>query len=527
MNAEHYPVVIIGTGPTGMVAASLLARFGVDCLVLDRWTDVFAQPRAVHLDDEVYRILGELGLADDFASISRPGHGLRLIDRRLRTIAEFTRDPDSAPHGFPPANMFDQPELEQIMRAAMNRYDSVTFRGECEVTDVANKRDHAVVRYTDRASGADRFVTADYVLGCDGARSTVRSAIGSKMRDLGFEQRWLVIDVATGTDLQQWDGVHQLADPDRAGTYMRIGESRYRWEFRLHDHETTADFSNIDTVRPLIAPWIGTTANVDLELIRVAEYTFRAQVVDRWRDRRVFLLGDAAHLTPPFIGQGMGAGVRDAKNLIWKLVGVLHGVLPNSALETYQQERGPHADAMIKLAVTIGWAMTGGGERTAALRQRLFPLLARLPGVAARVTDSATPALHRSAYVRRAPGLTRGLAGTLCPNAIIDRGKRFDDVAPDQFVIVSLTAPTGGQHREILRRGAAALVVGASSELGEWLRGAHASAALVRPDKTVMATSRSLASLHTLVPASAVPVAGRAQPPAVPLIAATLSATDV
>lgn len=526
MTAEHHPVVIIGTGPTGMVAASLLARYGIECLVLDRWSEVFAQPRAVHLDDEIYRILGDLGLAEEFASISRPGHGLRLIDRRMRTIAQFTRDPKSAPHGFPPANMFDQPELEQLLREAMSRQNTVTFRGNCEVSDVANARDHVLVRYTDKTSGEPRFVTADYVLGCDGARSSVRASIGSSMRDLGFEQRWLVIDVATETDLKQWDGVHQLADPDRAGTYMRIGDSRYRWEFELKDNETTADFLDLDSVRPLIAPWVGAAGKLDLELIRVAEYTFRAQVADRWRDRRVFLLGDAAHLTPPFIGQGMGAGIRDAKNLIWKLAGVMCGTLPESALGTYQQERAPHAESMIKLAVTIGWAMTGGGERTAVARQCLFPVLARLPGVSRRVTDSATPTLRRSPYVRRLPGQIRSLAGTLCPNAVVGGGGgRFDRVAPDHFVIVTLTAPTDAQLREIRRRGAQVLVVAALSDLGHWLHGGRACAALVRPDKTVMCTSRSLSALHTSVPASAIPVDARVHTPSAALIAAAPTAS--
>ena len=508
MSTRHYPVVIIGTGPTGMVAACLLARFGIECLVLDRWNDVFVQPRAVHLDDEIYRILGDLGVAEHFASISRPGLGLRLIDRDMRTIAEFVRDPDDAPHGYPPANMFDQPELEHVLRTAMNGYDTVTFRGEVEVTDVANRRQHAVVRYIDRTSGDRHNVTADYVLGCDGANSTVRARIGSTMRDLGFEQRWLVIDVATDSDLKQWDGVHQLSDPERAGTYMRIGARRYRWEFRLHDGESTADYPDLDSVRPLIAPWISSTADADMELIRVAEYTFRAQVADRWRDRRVFLLGDAAHLTPPFIGQGMGAGVRDAKNLIWKLAGVVRGVQPESALESYQQERAPHAESMIKLAVTVGWAMTGGGARSAALRQKLFPLATRMPGVSNRVTDSATPALRNSAYVRRTPA-RRGLAGTLCPNPALGDGRRFDDVAPDQFVVVTLTKPTDEQHREIQRRGAHVLDVTTSSALGRWLRRGHSVAAIVRPDRTVMATSRSLAALHTVVPSSAIPVDAR------------------
>ena len=183
------------------------------------------------------------------------------------------------------------------------------------------------VTFTDRCDGRTHTVDADYVLGCDGANSVVRGQIGSTMRDLKFEQRWLVVDVATDADLHQWEGVHQVCDPARAGTYMRIGETRYRWEFQLLAGESADDFRTLAALRPLIEPWTAGVRDDRLDLLRVTEYTFRAQIADRWRRGNVFLLGDAAHLTPPFVGQGMGAGLRDAMNLAWKLAGVLDGTL--------------------------------------------------------------------------------------------------------------------------------------------------------------------------------------------------------
>ena len=185
----------------------------------------------------------------------------------------FPRDPGVKPNGFPPANMFDQPELEHILRDKMTSHKTVEFRGGIEITETANMRDHVRIKYVDIDSGESRCITADYVLGCDGANSTVRSSIGSTMTELGFAQRWLVIDVSTAADLQQWDGVHQLCDVDRAGTYMRIGTERYRWEFRLRDDESADDFTELDQVRPLIAPWLGTAHTPDLKLIRSIEYT--------------------------------------------------------------------------------------------------------------------------------------------------------------------------------------------------------------------------------------------------------------
>src|SRR5262249_14788369 len=159
------------------------------------------------------------------------------------------------------------------------------------------------------------------------------SAIGAKLDSLGFEQRWLVVDVETTVELGHWEGVHQLCDTNRAGTYMRIGLTRHRWEFQLQAEETFHHFGTIDQLAPLLRPWVGSTALTDLVVVRAAEYTFRAAVADRWRQGPVFLLGDAAHLTPPFVGQGLGAGLRDADNLAWKLHGVVTGRLDPSTLD--------------------------------------------------------------------------------------------------------------------------------------------------------------------------------------------------
>ncbi len=477
-----------------MTAATLLAQRGVDCLVLDRWAGVYPQPRAVHLDDEIYRVIARLGIADEFAAISRPTVGLRLLDNRSRVLAEFHRDPSHSPNGFPQANMFDQPEFEGLLRANLKRYPNAQLRCDALVTELTESGKCVRVTFTDRSDGHIHRIDADYLLGCDGANSMVRAHIGSAMRDLNFEQRWLVVDVACKAGLRQWDGVHQVCDPGRAATYMRIGPARYRWEFQLLPGESADDFRTLNALRPLIEPWTADVADSELTLLRVSEYTFRAQIADRWRRGNVFILGDAAHLTPPFTGQGMGAGVRDAANLAWKIAGVHNGTLAEDVLDTYQQERKPHTRHMTRLALGVGRAMTGGGRAGNLARRMVLPRDRLVPGLRDKVVDSTTPALHSSALVckSRRP---QGLAGTLCPNPLLPNGQRLDEVLGPGFALITTSDSDGADAASLRRRGVVVLVAQNGSVLDAWLRRGRATAAIVRPDRTVMRTGRDVAAL--------------------------------
>ncbi|QYA99997.1 bifunctional 3-(3-hydroxy-phenyl)propionate/3-hydroxycinnamic acid hydroxylase (plasmid) [Rhodococcus sp. USK10] len=501
MSERIVPVVIVGAGPTGLTAATLLARYGVECLLLERWEGVYAQPRAVHLDGEIHRIVAHLGIAEEFAAISRPCLGLRLVDRNMRVLTEFHRNPGPGVHGYPEANMFDQPQFEEILRANLTRHPKASLRGNVEVTRLADDHTTGSVRvdFTDRSTGVQESVQARYVLGCDGANSLVRNQIQATMRDLKFDQRWLVVDVATTTDLGAWEGAHQVCDPVRAATYMRIGHTRYRWEFRLTPGETADDYRDIARLHPLLSPWTRNTPVDELTLVRVAEYTFRAQIADRWRDRRVFLLGDAAHLTPPFIGQGMGAGIRDAMNLAWKLAGVLTGDLPESALDTYEIERKPHALALIRRAKLVGMAMTEGGELGNLIRRLFLPLLHRIPGLGDTIMDGETPALHRSTLIER-PRLRRSRAGRLIPNPDLDQGRRFAEVAAGRFAVVTSLPPTPTQRTDIEQRGGTVLLAQPGTDLHRWLRRGRARAAIIRPDGTVLSTGNDLSALTAALP---------------------------
>jgi len=449
-------LIVVGAGPVGCTAALLLADSGIPVTLLERHTQPHPLPRAVHLDDEVARILDRIGVSEGFLARSRPGSGLRLLDARHRVMAEFSRDHRPGVHGFPQANMFHQPDLEELMLAQAERHPLIDFRRGAEVIgldddDALGPLAAAPVRVHARIAGHPHAFTGRVVLGCDGAGSTIRTLAGITMDDLGFTERWLVVDIKAETGLDAWDGVEQVCAPARAATFMQVTGDRYRWEFQLRDGENEAGLITPAALGQLLLPWTGRSDLSGLQIIRSASYTFRARLASRFQAGRVFLLGDAAHLTPPFIGQGLAAGLRDADNLAWKLAHVLTGRAGAGLLASYDAERRPHAKAMVKKAVRVGWAMTGGQDRAAAIRQIALAAAVRSERACQAMGSTATPRLKTGALQHaprrllpsRIPAALR--VGGLIPNPLVSTGDstpvRLDAILAGRTAVLTTRQP--------------------------------------------------------------------------------------
>ena len=502
----HWPVVIVGAGPTGLTLAGLLARYGAEVLVIERNPQTVQEPRAVSIDDEALRTMQSVGIINELIPHVVLGYGSEYFSSGGRRFLKVK--PTTLEYGYPRRNAFRQPVLERILRDNLKRFPNAAVVFETELAGFAQSEKSVTLEL--RGSACPSSLTCDYLVGCDGSRSFVRQNLGIDMHGSTFKERWLIVDVEGTTDPTHDTKVY--CNPARPCLSLPGPDGSRRFEFMLHDGEEDAEVLTPEHVASLLRLYGDDDKAI---LRRKVVYTFHARMADRWRAGRIFLAGDAAHLTPPFAGQGMNSGVRDAHNLSWKLAAVLAGQLGNALLDTYEVERRYHAAEMIQLAIRMGYVMTPRSRSHALAMQSFFRALALYPAARsyfAEMKYKPKPRFHRGFLLAEKSPTRRSPVGRLFPQPLVMTADGFallDDVLGDGF---ALLAPPGTPPQSLERvslSGAKTLPLRAVAvldkedtstvaapalvardlrgELAALLRGRPTGLYLIRPDRYVAA----------------------------------------
>jgi 2-polyprenyl-6-methoxyphenol hydroxylase-like FAD-dependent oxidoreductase len=350
MSDKIFDIGIIGYGPVGATLSGLLSSLGLSVVVIEKNKGVSPTARAINTDSEQLRTFNFLNVASEVIANSRKLKKVHFTDSEFNPYSSIDI-PEEDKLGWPPTLLFYQPELETIIRNNNFNYKNLKI---LENTEAVNIESTDPVRVDIKKNRKDSTIYCKYLIGCDGANSFVRKYINSKLIDFGFDQDWIVIDAHTTKQIDiSKDEAKQICDPNRLKTYVPGRRNHKRFEFKLLRGETKKDFTQ-NKIWELLSPWINKN-NSKIE--RAVVYKFHACIADKWRDKNIFIAGDAAHQMPPFLGAGMGTGIRDAFNLAWKIFLVINGKASESLLETYQLEREPHANWTIQQAKIIGEMM--------------------------------------------------------------------------------------------------------------------------------------------------------------------------
>lgn len=431
-----HQVIVLGAGPTGLTLANRLGQAGIDTLLVERNSTTSDMPKAVVLDDEGARTLATIGLADEAMAATLTASGAKYYDAKGRLIAEVGRGEEE--FGYPKRNYFHQPDLEAILRRGLERHASVRQRFATTLTRFEQDADCVT---TELASGdRSETVRAQFLIACDGGRSPTREALGISLEGQTYPQDWVVID--TLNDPMAGDFSRFICDPSRPTAIIPAPGHGRRYEFMLLPGESREEMLSPETLMRLLAPY--RTYRED-DILRAAIYTFHARIAAEWRRGRILLAGDAAHLTPPFAGQGMNAGLRDADNLAWKLIEVLSGRADQSILDSYELERRDPCWAMIMLAVIMGEVVMPTSTEQIAVRDAVLARLADFPEFHEYLLSmrfKPRPRYEQGLFASiDEPALPGSLVGAMIPNPRLQRAGGesclLDDVLGDGFALLA------------------------------------------------------------------------------------------
>jgi len=495
-------VAIVGYGPVGVTAANLLGQMGFSAAVVERDPNIYARARAISTDEEVVRIWQQVGLADRLNADMQPRCGANFVDAKGVPFAKLL-PPPRGKNGHPPQQFIYQPALEKVLRAGVDRFPNVSVLLQHECLRVIQKADHVELMLADLTVDEFRRIRASYVIAADGGSSAFRGQLGIGFSGRTYGERWIVIDTKVLTEWPGHDRLRFHCNPERPTVDCPTPLGHHRWEFPVHDTEDEKDLLNEDAIWKVLRAQGITPENV--KILGFACYSHHVRFADRWRVGRVFLAGDAAHAMPPWIGQGMCAGVRDVANLCWKLGAVLSGKLPESVLDTYQAERLPHVKEVTNRAVKTGKLIIQRNRWRAAARNHILRTASKVPYFTTWLRQHRwiPDARYRDGLVAKNGN---GATGWLIPQpwVVDEKGHkvRLDDIVGSRWTVLHVgPAPdfwawrtAGVPVLEVAPAGTAPsadTIVDSDGSLTLWLEKKGASAVVVRPDGFVYAGGSS------------------------------------
>lgn len=440
---EQCDVAIVGYGPTGLVAASMLGRAGHRVIVLERWPTPYGLPRLTHIDGETARIVQASADVDQALRSAKAVDTYHYCDANGDLLLELNWTGRAC--GYPAHISIYQPDIEDAIDARASTFRNVTILRGWEVETLQQDATGATLTAHPWRGGQDaqwtgqpRTIRARYVIGADGANSFVRRTLGIERTDFGYNERWLNLDSENKRDLG--DGCARttiFCDPARAYMHMPIGTKRTRFELRVLPDESTAEWETEEAGWKWLKDHYGYGPD-DLKLLRHVVYTFETRMAERWRTGRVLLAGDAAHTMMPYMGQGACSGMRDGINLAWKLDLVLTGRASDDLLDTYETERRPHVSAITQMSLFLGQVVNEDdprkvAERDAAFRSGNMPPMPPFPKIGQGIVHNETD------------GTLLPTTGAPAPQGRARRGAaegRLDDVVGQGFQLIALEHPS-------------------------------------------------------------------------------------
>ncbi len=484
---KNFDVIIIGFGPTGATLANLLGLTGVSTLLLDRENQSCDLPRAVHFDGEVMRVFQTIGVSNQLVKLLRINAGMRFVNKSTgKMLLDWSRPQKIGFHGWHASYRFHQPDLETLLHENLKKFPSVELRNSCEVRDINDQEGSVQILYEDLVKREHHSVYGKYLVGCEGARSLTRSLIcrpvEETIEDFGFNQHWLVVDLILN-QLKPELSEHtiQYCHPENPITCARGPGLRRRWEFALSDDERHKNI-NDTSIWDRLKPWLNED---EARLERYAVYQFHATLALKWRNNRMFIAGDAAHQTPPFMGQGMCAGIRDVANLAWKLALSLTNEDKEYLLDSYEKERIDHVRNYIITAIKLGELVNSTNQ------QDIFEKLNSPDGK----MKSILPKLGKGLTVQE-----NRHTGSMFPqpklNSVNEQEILLDDYcgyAPVLLISSEFLGNLSDGQSAVLakfqKEGLCVLSTQSESSIKHILESLELRAVLIRPDRYILATS--------------------------------------